>query len=111
MLNIKDFKKDNQPPFDLTEEDYVSAETLIGKVIDISGIIDFENDKGPGVYLLFTFPGEDAKHYTTTHAGGILRTLDNADLRSLIEDGEVLEATVNRRPSKKDKNKTVWELI
>ena len=85
--------------------------SLLGRPIEIQGVQDYENEKGPAVYILFNFPGETVKHYTATHAGGIMRILANEDLRNLLSEGEVLPCRMNRRPSKADSSKTVWELI
>lgn len=109
-LKMADFRK-SEPPFGLTEDDYVDQQALVGKPIEIRGALFFENMKGKGVYILFTFPGEDVQHYTTSHAGGVIRSLEYPDLLALLEEGEVLEATLNVRPSKNDKTKTVWEFI
>jgi hypothetical protein len=37
--------------------------------------------------------------------------LDNEDLLGLLEGGAVLPVKVNRRASKKDVSKTIWELL
>ena len=37
--------------------------------------------------------------------------LDNEDLLGLLEGGAVLPVKVNRRASKKDASKTIWELL
>ena len=110
-LDLKDFIPNAQPPFDMDENDFIDPTTLIGKDIEIRKAMTFENHKGPGVYLQFNFPGEEKLHYTTSHAGGITRIFENADLVALLEEGNTLPAKINRRPSKKDSAKTVWELI
>jgi len=110
-LKITDFKK-NEPPFGLEEEAFIRQEEIIDITINIRGILFFENQKNEaGVYVLFTFPGEETKHYTTSHAGGVMRSLNYPELIEALEKGEVLEATLNVRPSKQDKTKTVWEFI
>ena len=110
MLDLNNFKPKKEPPFELADEDWVDPTSLIGKQIEISNVEDFENDKGPGMYILFMFPGQAKLHYTTTHAGGIMRILANQDLRALLADGEILPCRITRRPSKNDSAKTVWEL-
>ena len=110
-LNLKDFKKSGEAPFDLEEKDFTDPNTLIGKEIDITGVIKFESAKGPGMFIKFNFPGEEIVRYTTTHSIGVMSDLDNEDLLGLLKGGAVLPVKVNRRASKKDASKTIWELL
>ena len=110
-LNLKDFKKSGETPFELEEKDFIDPNSLLGKEIDITGVIKFESEKGPGMFIRFIFPGEKDVHYTTTHSIGIMRDLDNDDLLALLEEGAELPVKVNRRASKKDSSKTIWELV
>jgi len=109
-LNLNDFKPKSEPPFDMGEEDFIKLETLLGKKLVISGVRKFENAKGPGLFFKFNIEGEEKPHYTTTHAYGIMKILDNDDLIGLLDDGKFIKATIVKRPSQKDTSKTVWEL-
>lgn len=111
MLNLEDFKPKSKPPFEMEEADFVDPTSLIGTKILIRNVEYFENQKGPGMYILFNYENDATDHYTTTHAGGIIRILNNEDLRILLKEGNILPATINRRSSKNDASKTVWELI
>jgi len=109
-LNLNDFKPKSEPPFDMGEEDFVKLETLLGKTIRISGVRKFESARGPGLFIRFNLEGEEKLHYTTTHAYGIMRILDNDDLIGFLDDGKTVKGTLVKRPSQKDPSKTVWEL-
>lgn len=99
-------------PEDLTEEDYIGIKELVTmkKTIEIVKTKEFENLKGPGVYILFRFKGEKGLHNTTTHSINIISILAKDKVVDALADGDPLECTVVERPSKKDASKTVITL-
>ena len=97
------------PDAELTEDDFIAIEELIGKEIEITDTKEYENDKGPGIYILFKI-GKDVG-YTATHSINIIAILTKPKIVEALENGDTLECTVQKRPSKKDKSKTVYTLI
>ena len=110
MLNIADFKPKSEPPFGLTENDFVEIGSLIGERITVSGVKAFENDSGPGVFLRFCYEEDGVVRYTTTHAVNLVKIFGNADLIALLEEGEMLPVKIVKRPSTKDAKKTVFDV-
>ena len=100
------------PEEDLTEDDYIGIKELIAmkRTIEIVKAKEFENLKGPGIYILFRFKGEKELHNTTTHSINIITILTKDKVADALADGETLECDVVERPSKKDASKTVITL-
>lgn len=100
------------PDEDLTEEDYIGIKELVmmKKTVEILDFKNFENDKGPGIYILFRFKGEEELHNTTTHSINIITILNKEKVTAAIENNDPLECDIVERPSKKDASKTVITL-
>jgi len=109
-MKIADTYEQPFPNTGLSEEDFVPVTDLLSKSIVIQDFKLFENDKGPGAYILFTFEKEKSLHYTTTHSLNIVGILSGEKVGAAIEGGETLECTVVKRASKKDPSKTVFTL-
>ena len=111
-MKIADTYEQPFPDEDLSEEDYIGIKDLVGmkKTIEILNAKNFENDKGPGIYILFRFKGEKDLHNTTTHSINVINILNKDKVVDALADGEPLECDVVERPSKKDPAKTVITL-
>lgn len=109
-MRIEDTYEQPFPEADLSEEDFIPVTDLLSKSIVIQDFKLFENQKGPGVYLLFSFENDKALHYTTTHSLNITGILSGEKVAAAFANGETLECSVVRRTSKKDPSKTVFTL-
>lgn len=70
-FNINEFR--GSCPFEGLDkdEDFTPIETLKGKEVEITGVVLFENQKGPGASIRYKTPNGD--RYFTTHAVGIVK--------------------------------------
>lgn len=111
-MKIEDTYEQPFPDDDLSDEDYIGIKELAAmkKKIEIIKTKDFENQKGPGIYLLFRFKGEKDLHNTTTHSQNIIAICNRDKVVDALADGDYLECTVIERPSQTDSTKTVITL-
>ena len=84
-------------------EEYVPLEDVLDRDIDIYAVERFENQNGPGVYILAKEPvtGKDGDFfYLCTHSVGITETLSQDKVIAALEK-EPIRATIVKRKSKK----------
>lgn len=104
MTDIMNYAQKNEVPFeyaDLTSEDYIPIDSVVGKEFRIDDVKTFENDKGKGVYMLITIGM--AQKYICTHAVGIVKTFDNEILVGDIKSRGVRATIVKRKSMKSDR--------
>lgn len=93
----------SKAPFeDLDEESFVAVNDLVGVPLEFIEVKDFENDKGPGLYLMFK--DERGLGYTTTHSTALINIFARPEIRSAFERGDSLTGTIVQRKSKKTGN-------
>ena len=114
-MKIEDTYEKPFPDIELTEEDFVPIESLVGREIEICDTKTYENDKGPGIYILFRFATDKKEpapyKYTATHSINLTSILTKDMVQEALETGDVLECKIVKRPSKRDGSKTVYTLI
>jgi len=112
-LDIATFKPSDEitAPFGLKEEDFIPIEKVLDEAIIVHSAQIFANDKGPGVYIGFTFAGKTEMHYTTTHAVNLVKVFGSeAFLKKINEEGASADCRIFKRASKSDKSKTVYDV-
>lgn len=95
---------------DLEESDFTQIADLVGKTVHIKDAQPFENEKGPGVYILYYEKDPEQVRYTTTHSLNITGLLGSEKVLEAFKNGDTLECTIVKRPSKRDGSKTVFTL-
>lgn len=104
---IGDIKESNNPfKADYGVEEYRSMEEMVGKTIDIYGAERFENQNGPGIYILAKEPvtGKDGDFfYMCTHSIGITETLGTEKVRAVLENEPIRAKIVKRKSQTSDR--------
>ena len=82
-------------------EDYVPLDTVVGKEVMIYAVKEFENDKGPGVYVLLNF--DKQFKYICTHSITITAKLTSDAVKDVLKDDtdDCIRGTFIRRKSQK----------
>ena len=84
-------------------ETFVPLDDVLGREIDIYDVERFENQNGPGVYILAKEPvvGKDGDFfYMCTHSVGITETLSQDKVKEALAK-EPIRATIIKRKSQK----------
>lgn len=93
----------SKAPFeDLDEESFVAINDMVGVPVEFLDVKDFENDKGPGLYLMFR--DEKGIGYTTTHSTALINIFAKPEIRGALDRGDSLTGTIVQRKSKKTGN-------
>lgn len=100
-----------QPFENVSDEDFVKVEDILGKTLEISEVKTFENDSGPGAYALFEVDGK--KKFICTHSkplvAGFARMEKLLEVSRLENEGEpYCETKIVKRQSKTDAGKQVY---
>lgn len=114
-MKIEDTYEKPFPDTELTEEDFVPIESIVGREIEIHETKTYENDRGPGIYILFRFATNkkdpEPYKYTATHSINLCSILTKDMVVEALNSGDCLECKLVKRPSKRDGSKTVYTLI
>lgn len=92
-------------PFDdvaVGEDSFTPINDLVGVPVEFYEVKDFENDKGPGLYILFK--DEKGLGYTTTHSGALISIFAKPEIREVLDRGDSIKGTIVQRKSKKTGN-------
>lgn len=106
---ISDYKESSNPFKDEYDVDtYMSMDSVVGQVIDIYDVRTFENQNGPGVYILAR-PSEGGDFfYLCTHSVGITSVLGQQKVTDGLKE-DAIRATIVKRKSKTS-DRTVYAL-
>ena len=87
-------------------DEYVPLEDVLDRDIDIYAVERFENQNGPGVYILAKEPvaGRDGDFfYLCTHSVGLTETLSQDKVMSALEKEPIRARIVKRKSKKSDR--------
>lgn len=94
----------SKAPFEeLGEKDFIPIGDLVGVPVEFIELKEFENDKGPGIYLMLMTEEGDVR-YTTTHSGALMSLFAKPEVRLAFVNGDTIKGTIVERRSKKTGN-------
>lgn len=96
------FVQQTDGPFEslgITDEDFIKLDALNGKKIVILAYKNYVKDESDGVFIAFEMGG--ILGYTATHAVGIVKTFQNPEVMSALDNGDTITATITQKKSKK----------
>ena len=78
---------------------FIPIKELENRKISFIGAKEFENDKGPGIYIAFV--DDEVVGYTTTHSVTLMDVFGSDGVKQAFERGDTIEGTIKQRISKK----------
>lgn len=103
MKSITEYMKTDSP-FEyagITADDHMMLDEIVGKDIVIQDVKTFENDKGPGVYMLVEVGGRTG--YICTHAVGLVKPFNNPTLVGDVKREGIDARIIKRKSLKSDR--------
>ena len=101
MVNMNDLR--NTSPFEGTDSEYRTIDSILGNPIRIMDFKLFENDKGEGVFILCENDDDEIFHLCT-HSVSLVGTMKNPKVREALDTGDfVTTMIVKRKSSKSDR--------
>lgn len=111
-LNMSEISTNGNPfadEFGVGEEDFRTLDSIVDKPVDIIAVEPFENDKGPGVFVLFRMDG--TYRYVCTHSVTLTSKLTSQAVRDVLAQEEnYIECTFIKRKSTKS-DRYVYDAI
>lgn len=81
------------------KEDYCAIDDITDTDIEVLSVRRFENNKGPGVYVLFRPVGGEDMRYICTHSVGVVGTFTNGKVLCNLELGDTILCRIVKRKS------------
>lgn len=103
----------NKCPFEdygCDETDYIPIDSILDTHVTIHALREFENDKGPGVYVLVYTNG--AFKYICTHSITIVSKLTSENVKNILRDDseDSIQCVFTKRKSQKS-DRYVYDVI
>lgn len=98
MINMNELR--NKSPFEGTDSEYRTIDSVLGSPIKIMDFKLFDNDKGEGVFILCENDDDEIFHLCT-HSVSLVGTLKNPKVREALDSGEMIGTMVVKRKSSK----------
>lgn len=83
------------------EYDYMDLASALDKNLVIEEVKPFENDKGPGVFILAGIEGDDRLYKLCTHSLAITNLLTRPTVLQALADGDVIKCKLVQKKSSK----------
>lgn len=98
MVNMNDLR--NTSPFEGTDSEYRSIDSVLRCPIKIMDFKLFNNDKGEGVFILCTNDDDEIFHLCT-HSVSLVGTMKNPKVREALDTGDIVATMIVKRKSSK----------
>ena len=98
MVSMNDLR--NTSPFEGTDSEYRTIDSILGNPIKIMDFKLFENDKGEGVFILCEDDDDEIFHLCT-HSVSLVGTMKNPKVREALDTGDFVSTMIVRRKSSK----------
>ena len=99
MVNMNDLR--NTSPFEGTDSEYRTIDSILGCPIKIMDFKLFNNDKGEGVFILCKDIETELVFHLCTHSIGLVGTLKNPKIREVLDTGDIVATKIVQRKSTK----------
>lgn len=83
------------------EYEYMDLASAMDRDMVIHSVKPFENDKGPGVFILAGFDGDDNLYKLCTHSLAITNLLNRQTVLNALADGDVIKCRLVQKKSSK----------
>lgn len=107
IFSMKELNTTTTNPFEeygVTDKDYVTIDDILDTPVNVYAVKAFENDKGPGVFLLITgIKEEDYNKYVCTHSITITTKFTTDKVKEVLaeDSGQAIGGMFVKRKSKK----------
>ena len=98
MVNMNDLR--NTSPFEGTDSEYRTIDSVLRSPIKIMDFKFFDNDKGEGVFILCENDDDEIFHLCT-HSVSLVGSLKNPKVREALDAGDVVTTMIVKRKSSK----------
>ena len=98
MVNMNDLR--NTSPFEGTDSEYRTIDSILGSPIKIMDFKLFNNDKGEGVFILCENDDDEIFHLCT-HSVSLVGTMKNPKIREALDTGDIVATMIVKRKSSK----------
>ena len=95
-------KNDSGAPFEdlgITEDMFMPLDEMVDKPITILAYKNYVKDESDGVFIAFEYAGD--LRYVATHAIGLVKTFQNPEVCTVLNEGHPIQAKVVQKKSKK----------
>ena len=98
MVSMNDLR--NTSPFEGTDSEYRTIDSILGSPIKIMDFKLFENDKGEVVFILCENDDDEIFHLCT-HSVSLVGTMKNPKVIEALDTGDFVSTMIVRRKSSK----------
>ena len=104
-VNISEVMGSTAPfeEYGMDDESFRSVDSILDKEVVFCDAKQFENEKGPGVFIAFAIDKE--YFYTATHSVGLVRVFSDEKVNEVFDRGDFIIGTIREKKSKKTGNK------
>ena len=106
IFSMKELNTTTSNPFEkygVEDKDYITLDNILDVPVNVYAVKAFENDKGPGVFLLIRRIEGDGFKYVCTHSITITSKFTSDKVKDILEEdnGQVIGGMFIKRKSKK----------